>query len=92
HHIPQYVISNRVSVVQRCAHPNGPPPPPPAAAAGAPPRPPHAFDWEPLEFDEETGWARLPDHHPMSGRSGLTMDGFEALPAISDEDYEDDVR
>ncbi|MEU6739984.1 hypothetical protein [Streptosporangium sandarakinum] len=50
------------------------------------------FDWEPLEFDEMAGWARLPDHHPMSGRSGLTMDGFETLPAIGDEDYEDGVR
>ncbi|MEU4323886.1 hypothetical protein [Nonomuraea dietziae] len=46
------------------------------------------FSWEVLEFDENTGCAYLPSHHPMSSRSGLTIEGFEGLPVLSDEEHE----
>lgn len=48
----------------------------------------NGFQWEVLEFDEVTGYARLPPHHPMSSRSGLAMDGFNGPPTLSDDEHD----
>ncbi|MCK2214062.1 hypothetical protein MF672_009710 [Actinomadura sp. ATCC 31491] len=46
------------------------------------------FQWEALEFDEQTRYVRLPPHHPMSSRSGLIIDGFDGPSTVSDDEHD----